>query len=176
MGTLNENGDPESDKGPHGSPGPQTGTHVGAVPSTAGPKSLSQTAPNSWRPIWLRYELWVIYELAGLKKFHMNKLKQWIGNKYLLGRVQLSGEDWPEEPVIPRDLPEIWQEENEGREQHQHYVRSQFSMQKCPKPAWQDCWLGCPKMKIFWFYFVQLNHWWGVVSRAHKKNFSVIDP
>ena len=36
--------------------------------------------------------------------------------------------------------------------------------------------LGCPKMKFFWFNFVQLNYWWGVVSRAHKKNFSVIDP
>ena len=30
--------------------------------------------------------------------------------------------------------------------------------------------------EIFWFYFVQLNHWWGVVSRAHKTSFSVIDP
>ena len=76
----------------------------------------------------------------------MNKLNQWIGDKYLLGRVQLSGEDWPEEPVIPRDLPEIWQEENEGREQHQHYVISQFSLQKCPKPAWQDFWAPPPTL------------------------------
>ena len=33
MGTLKKNGDPESEKGPHGDPGPQMGTHVGAVPN-----------------------------------------------------------------------------------------------------------------------------------------------
>ena len=31
MGTLKTNGDPKSEKGPHGDPGPQMGTHVGAV-------------------------------------------------------------------------------------------------------------------------------------------------
>ena len=31
MGTLDKNGDPKTEKGPHGDPGPQVGTHVGAV-------------------------------------------------------------------------------------------------------------------------------------------------
>ena len=33
MGTLKKNGDPKSEKGPHGDPGTQMGTHVGAVVS-----------------------------------------------------------------------------------------------------------------------------------------------
>ena len=31
MGTLKKNGDPKSEKGLHGDPGPQMGPHVGAV-------------------------------------------------------------------------------------------------------------------------------------------------
>ena len=33
MGTLNKNGDPKTEKGPHGDSGPQMGIHVGAVSS-----------------------------------------------------------------------------------------------------------------------------------------------